>query len=29
MRSGPGVYEIRVTPGADTAHWSLNVEDYY
>ena len=26
---GPGVYEIAVTPGSDTAAWSIQVEDYY
>jgi eukaryotic-like serine/threonine-protein kinase len=29
VRSGPGVYEIQVTPGSDTAQWSMQVEDYY
>jgi serine/threonine-protein kinase len=27
--SGPGLYEIAVAPGSDTAKWSLQVEDYY
>jgi hypothetical protein len=27
--SGPGLYEIAVTPGSDTAKWSVQVEDYY
>jgi serine/threonine-protein kinase len=27
--SGPGLYEISVAPGSDTAKWSLQVEDYY
>ncbi|HWF26342.1 MAG TPA: protein kinase [Solirubrobacteraceae bacterium] len=27
--SGPGLYEITVAPGSDTAKWSLQVEDYY
>ena len=26
---GPGLYEIAVTPGSDTAAWSIEVEDYY
>jgi PASTA domain len=29
FESGPGVYQIRVTPGSDTAHWSVAVDDYY
>jgi hypothetical protein len=29
LASGPGVYQITVTPGSDTARWSLRVEDYY
>ncbi len=27
--SGPGLYQISVTPGSDTARWSIDVEDYY
>jgi hypothetical protein len=27
--AGPGVYRIRVTPGMDSAQWSINVQDYY
>jgi hypothetical protein len=27
--SGPGLYQVRVTPGADTAQWSIQVQDYY
>ena len=27
--SGPGLYQIKVTPGSDTAQWSIHVEDYY
>ncbi len=27
--SGPGTYEMRVTPGSDTAHWSIAVQDDY
>jgi serine/threonine-protein kinase len=27
--SGPGTYQIRVTPGSDTARWSIAVDDYY
>jgi serine/threonine-protein kinase len=29
LTSGPGLYEITVAPGSDTAKWSLEVEDYY
>ena len=27
--SGPGVYQITMTPGDDSANWSVQVEDYY
>ena len=27
--SGAGLYQINVSPGSDTAHWSIAVEDYY
>jgi eukaryotic-like serine/threonine-protein kinase len=27
--TGPGVYQVSVSPGSDTAHWSLRAEDYY
>ena len=27
--SGPGVYQITVSPGSDTAGWTIKVEDYY
>jgi serine/threonine-protein kinase len=29
VRAGPGVYQIKVTPGNDSTHWSAEVEDYY
>ena len=29
FRSGPGTYQIRVTPGSDNARWSIEIEDYY
>ncbi len=29
FRSGPGVYRLAVSPGSDTARWSMSVEDYY
>ena len=27
--SGPGVYELRVSGGRDSARWSMTVQDYY
>jgi hypothetical protein len=27
--TGAGVYQVSVSPGSDTAHWSLRAEDYY
>jgi serine/threonine-protein kinase len=29
VRSGPGLYQVAVTPGSDTAHWSIEIQDYY
>jgi len=29
VHSGPGLYEVRIQPGSDTAQWSITVEDYY
>jgi hypothetical protein len=29
VKSGPGLYQLRVTPGNDTARWSMQVADYY
>ncbi|MFL5822461.1 MAG: protein kinase domain-containing protein [Solirubrobacteraceae bacterium] len=29
FHAGPGVYQVRITPGNDSAHWSVEVEDYY
>ena len=29
LTSGPGVYQVSISPGADTAKWSLEVSDYY
>jgi eukaryotic-like serine/threonine-protein kinase len=29
FKSGPGLYQITVSPGSDTAHWSISVQDYY
>jgi hypothetical protein len=29
LHSGPGTYQLDVSPGADTARWSLWIEDYY
>ena len=27
--SGPGLYQIRISPGLDTASWSVGVQDYF
>jgi beta-lactam-binding protein with PASTA domain len=27
--SGPGLYQVRITPGSDTTRWSLQIADYY
>ena len=29
FRAGPGTYQVRVTPGDDSATWSAQVQDYY
>jgi serine/threonine-protein kinase len=29
FKTGPGLYEIKVTPGSDSASWSIGVDDYY
>jgi serine/threonine-protein kinase len=29
FESGAGVYQIKVTPGGDSADWSIEVDDYY
>jgi serine/threonine-protein kinase len=29
FKSGPGLYQITVSPGDDTARWSIQVQDYY
>jgi hypothetical protein len=29
LSSGPGVYQVSVTPGGDNAKWVMTVEDYY
>ncbi|HWD75121.1 MAG TPA: protein kinase [Solirubrobacteraceae bacterium] len=29
LATGPGSYEIQVTPGGDTANWTIHVEDYF
>ena len=29
LHSGPGRYQITVSPGDDTARWSIQVQDYY
>ena len=27
--SGPGTYQVTITPGSDQAHWSAQIQDYY
>jgi hypothetical protein len=27
--TGPGVYQVKISPGSDTATWSAQVQDYY
>jgi hypothetical protein len=27
--SGPGLYQVTVAPGSDSASWSIEVQDYY
>jgi serine/threonine-protein kinase len=29
VKSGPGLYQIKIQPGNDTASWSIEVDDYY
>ena len=29
FKSGPGVYQITVSPGEDSANWRIQVDDYY
>jgi hypothetical protein len=29
FNSGPGVYGLSISPGADSAQWQVWVEDYY
>ncbi len=29
LSTGPGIYQLTITPGSDTAHWAITVEDYY
>jgi hypothetical protein len=29
FKSGPGLYQITVSPGDDTARWSIEMQDYY
>jgi hypothetical protein len=29
FNSGQGLYQVSVTPGSDSANWSMKVEDYY
>jgi FtsP/CotA-like multicopper oxidase with cupredoxin domain len=27
--NGPGLYQVRISPGSDTADWAVQVQDYY
>jgi len=29
VRSGPGIYQIDISPGSDTTRWQMKVDDYY
>ncbi len=29
VKSGPGVYQLKIKPGNDTARWGIEVDDYY
>jgi hypothetical protein len=29
VHSGPGLYQVKVTPGSDNANWSMDIQDYY
>jgi eukaryotic-like serine/threonine-protein kinase len=29
IESGPGLYQLRLSPGSDTAGWTIRVQDYY
>jgi hypothetical protein len=29
FNTGPGVYQVMITPGNDSATWSAEVQDYY
>jgi hypothetical protein len=29
FQSGPGVYRLQISPGNDTARWSMSIEDHY
>jgi serine/threonine-protein kinase len=29
LKTGPGIYQVTVSPGSDSANWSMRVEDYY
>ncbi len=29
FNTGPGVYQVQITPGSDTASWSVEVDDHY
>ena len=29
FESGPGLYQLKISPGSDSANWSVQVQDYY
>ena len=29
FHSGPGVYQVKISPGDDSSHWSAQIGDYY
>jgi hypothetical protein len=29
FKSGPGIYQIQIQSGLDSARWSFTVEDWY
>jgi serine/threonine protein kinase len=29
VQSGPGLYQLKIAPGSDTARWSIEIQDYY
>jgi hypothetical protein len=29
FHSRPGIYQVKITPGDDSSHWSAQIQDYY